>query len=258
MGGALNGVHYLRSALDADAMRPDMKPDTKLIVIGGGYIGLEVAAIAAQMGMEVTVVEMAERILQRVAAPETSDYFRALHQANGVNIIEATGLAELVEKNGTISKAILSNGDELKADMVLAGIGIVPVSDLAERAGLDLENGICVDEFCRTSDENIYAAGDCASFDYRGERIRLESVPNAIHQAETAAANMLGENARYEAKPWFWSDQYDVKLQIAGLNSGYDATVVRPGKRDGGRSVWYFGGGCHVRRSGVYAGTANT
>ena len=242
MGGRLKGVHYLRCTLDADAMRPDMKPGNRLVVIGGGYIGLEVAAIAAKIGMKVTIVEMAERILQRVAAPETSDYFRTLHNANGVIIIEATGLAKLVEKNGRVCTAVLSNGDELKADMVLAGIGIIPASDLAELAGLVLENGICVDEYCRTSDEHIYAAGDCASIVYNGERIRLESVPNAIHQAETAAVNMMGENSRYEPKPWFWSDQYDVKLQIAGLNSGYDSTVVRPGKREGGHSVWYYKG----------------
>ena len=240
MGGRLPGVHYLRCTLDADAMRPDMKPGNKLVVIGGGYIGLEVSAVAAQLGLEVTVVEMAERILQRVAAPETSDFFRALHVGHGVKILEGVGLSKLEQNNGKVCRAVLSNGEKLEADIVLAGIGIIPASDLAELSGLALENGISVDEHCRTSNEHIFAAGDCASFLFRGDRIRLESVPNAIHQAETAVLNMLGQKVAYEAKPWFWSDQYDVKLQIAGLNTGYDSTLVRPGKRKGAQSVWYY------------------
>ena len=242
IGGDLSGVHYLRSASDADGMRPAMKAGRELVVIGGGYIGLEVSAIAAQLGMRVTVVEMTDRILQRVAAPQTSDFYRDLHTANGVKILEGVGLSRLIEQDGHLAGAELTDGSVLGADVVLVGIGVQPVTDLAEQAGLALDNGIAVDKFCCTSNSDIYAAGDCASFDFRGERIRLESVPNAIHQGEVAVANILGTLCPYRAAPWFWSDQYDVKLQIAGLNSGYDSTLVRPGKREGAQSIWYYKG----------------
>ncbi|MEE9313134.1 MAG: FAD-dependent oxidoreductase [Rhizobiaceae bacterium] len=242
MGGRLKGVHYIRCSLDADAMRPDMKTGNKLVVIGGGYIGLEVSAIAAQMGMKVTVVEMADRILQRVAAPDTSDYIRELHRRNGVTIIEGVGLSKLTERDGKVGAAELTDCTHLDADIVLAGIGVMPNSELGASAGLALQSGITVDAFCQTSDADIYAAGDCASFDFHGENIRLESVPNAINQAEIAAVNMLGDVVPYVATPWFWSDQYDVKLQIAGLNTGYDSTLVRAGKREGAQSVWYYKG----------------
>lgn len=242
MGGRLAGVHYIRCSLDVDAMRPEMTSGTKLVVIGGGYIGLEIAAVAKQMGLEVTIVEMADRILQRVAAPQTSQYFRALHERNNVSILEGVGLSKLFETNGRVSSAELTDGTVLEAGLVLAGIGVLPTTELAASSGLEILNGIAVDAFCRTSDLDIFSAGDCASFDYRGDRIRLESVPNAIHQAETAAMNLLGGAVPYVATPWFWSDQYDVKLQIAGLNTGYDSTIVRPGKRDGAQSVWYYQG----------------
>lgn len=240
IGGNLDGVFVVRDLQDVDAMAPRFLAGKNVLIVGGGYIGLEAASIAAKLGLKVTLVEMAERILQRVAAPQTSDYFRALHQSQGVEIIEGVGLDRLTGE-GAVSGASLSNGANLYVDFVIAGVGIGPATDLAEGAGLDLENGIKVDAEGRTSHPNIWAAGDCTSFPYQGGRIRLESVPNAIEQAEIVAENLMGAAKSYAAKPWFWSDQYDVKLQIAGLNSGYTDVVSRIG--DGQTaSFWYYSG----------------
>jgi NAD(P)H-nitrite reductase len=184
---------------------------------------------------------MADRILQRVAAPDTSDYFRDLHIRHGVRIREAVGLQELTGKDGEVTGAVLTDGTVLDVDFVLVGVGIAPNTELAEMAGVALENGIRTDAFGRTSDPHIWAAGDCASFPWNAARIRLESVGNAIDQAECVADNILGAQQTYFAKPWFWSDQYDVKLQIAGLNSGYDRVVLRE-SGDGARSHWYYAG----------------
>ena len=239
VGGTLGGVHVVRTLRDVDEMAPAMRRGARALVVGGGYIGLEAAAVAAKTGLSVTLVEMAERILQRVAAPETSAWFRELHAAHGVDIREGTGLARL-EGEGEVERAVLADGTELAVDLVIVGVGITPAVELAEAAGLAIDNGIAVDALGRTSDPAIWAAGDCASFPWRGGRIRLESVQNAIDQAETVARNMLGAGAAYDPVPWFWSDQYDVKLQIAGLNVGYDRVVVRRGEK--GRSHWYFAG----------------
>lgn len=240
IGGNLDGVFVVRDLQDVDAMAPRFQAGKNVLIVGGGYIGLEAASVAAILGLKVTLVEMAERILQRVAAPQTSDYFRALHQSQGVEIIEGVGLDRLTGE-GAVSGATLSNGAKLDVDFVIAGVGIGPVTGLAEGAGLDLENGIRVDAEGRTSDPHIWAAGDCTSFPYQGGRIRLESVPNAIEQAEIVAENLMGAAKSYFAKPWFWSDQYDVKLQIAGLNSGYTDVVSRIG--DGQTaSFWYYSG----------------
>ncbi|WP_298909275.1 FAD-dependent oxidoreductase [uncultured Aliiroseovarius sp.] len=241
IGGDLDGVHVVRTLADVDGMAPEFSEGRSVLIIGGGYIGLEAAAVAAKKGLKVTLVEMADRILQRVAAPETSDYFRTLHTAHGVDIREGVGLDRLTGE-GRVTGATLSDGTKLDIDFAIVGVGIAPDSALAESAGLDLDNGIKTDAQGRTSDASIWAAGDCASFPYRGARIRLESVPNAIDQAEIVARNMLGEGVDYVAKPWFWSDQYDVKLQIAGLNTGYDNIVTRPGDKDGSVSFWYYQG----------------
>ncbi|MBL9062697.1 FAD-dependent oxidoreductase [Tabrizicola sp.] len=240
IGGSLEGVYTVRTLADVDAMRGEFQPGRRVIIVGGGYIGLEAAAVGAKLGLEVTVLEMAPRILQRVAAPETSDYVRALHQSHGVKVLESTGLDRLVGDD-RVEGALLKDGRQIPADFVIVGVGITPNTHLADEAGLEIDNGIATDELGRTSDPAIWSAGDCASFPWRGGRIRLESVGNAIDQAEAVAANILGAGAAYEAKPWFWSDQYDLKLQIAGLNMGYDRIVTRRGEGDVA-SFWYYRG----------------
>ena len=240
IGGALAGVHFVRTLGDIDAMAPAIVPGARVLIVGGGYIGLEAAAVAAEKGLHVTLVEMADRILQRVACAATSDYFRALHVSHGVEIREATGLDRLTGTD-VVTGAVLSDGSAIEVDLVIVGVGITPATALAEAAGLTCDNGIVVDEMGRTSDPSVWSAGDCANLPYRGHRLRLESVQNAIDQAEAVAANMLGAETPYDPKPWFWSDQYDVKLQIAGLNIGYDHVIARDG--DGGSvSHWYYAG----------------
>lgn len=240
IGGDLRGVHVVRTLADVDAMEPGMIEDRRALIVGGGYIGLEAAAVARKRGMDVTLIEAAPRILGRVAAPETADYMRALHQSHGVTILEGVGLTCLNGVDGRVVGAILENGEEHPYDIVIVGIGITPNDALARMAGVTLDNGIATDLQGRTSDPHIWAAGDCASLPFRGERIRLESVQNAIDQAEAVAKNILGAGQDYVPRPWFWSDQYDLKLQIAGLNTGYDKVAVR----DGGaaRSHWYYAG----------------
>jgi 3-phenylpropionate/trans-cinnamate dioxygenase ferredoxin reductase subunit len=241
IGGDLAGVYTVRNLADVDAERAEFRPGRRLVIVGGGYIGLEAAAVAAKLGLDVTVLEMAPRILQRVAAPETSDYFRALHTAHGVTILESTGLERLLGEAGHVTAARLSDGREIPADFVIAGVGILPATQLAEAAGVAIENGIRTDSHGRTSDPHIWAAGDCASFPWQGGRLRLESVQNAIDQADLVADNILGAGKDYVPMPWFWSDQYDCKLQIAGLNTGYDRIVTR-GPDGAAVSFWYFQG----------------
>jgi 3-phenylpropionate/trans-cinnamate dioxygenase ferredoxin reductase subunit len=240
IGGALDGVFVVRDLKDVDTMAPGFTEGKRVLIVGGGYIGLEAAAVAASKGLKVTLVEMADRILQRVAAPETSNFFRDLHSARGVNILEGVGLDRLLGE-GHVTGARLSDGSELEVDFVIVGVGIVPATELAEMAGVTLENGIKSDALGRTDVPGIWAAGDCASFPYKGGRIRLESVPNAIDQAEIVAQNIMGAGKEYVATPWFWSDQYDVKLQIAGLNIGYDSVATRTGE-GGAVSFWYYKG----------------
>lgn len=239
IGGALDGVHVVRDLRDVDAMAPRFDAKARVLIVGGGYIGLEAAAVAATKGLEVTLVEMADRILQRVAAPQTSDFFRNLHQSHGVDIREGVGL-ERIFGDRTVTGAALTDGSVLDLNFIIAGVGVTPATDLAEQAGLEIDNGIKTNALGQSSDPHIWAAGDCASLPYRGGRIRLESVQNAIDQAETVAENMLGADRPYQPMPWFWSDQYDVKLQIAGLNNGYDHVVTRPGEKGGAVSFWYY------------------
>lgn len=240
IGGDLAGVYTLRNIADVKAMAPEFQPGRKLLIIGGGYIGLEAAAAARKLGLEVTVLEMAERILQRVAAPDTSNFFRNLHQTHGVDIRESTQLARLLEESGQVVGAELADGELLQADLVLVGIGATPNSELAEKFDLDCNNGIVVNDICQTSDADIYAAGDCTNFVRNGQPIRLESVQNAADQGDLIARVLAGEDVRYDALPWFWSDQFDCKLQIAGLNIGYTDIVLRAGTKAGGQSVWYY------------------
>ena len=240
LGGTLENVFSVRDLKDADSLAPHMKEGKRLLIIGGGYIGLEAAAVAAARGMDVTLIEMSERILQRVAAPQTSDYFRSLHQSHGVSIKEQTGLTRLLGQNGQVVGAELSDGSTLEIDLAILGIGITPATNLAQDCGLAIENGIRVDALGRSSDPNIWAAGDCCSFPYKDGYLRLESVPNAIDQAEVIAQNIMGAEIAYIPKPWFWSDQYDVKLQIAGLNTGYDKIIERKNPTLLSQSFWYY------------------
>ncbi|MDT0681366.1 FAD-dependent oxidoreductase [Roseicyclus sp. F158] len=245
MGGRIPGVLTMRSLADADALAQALRPGGHLLVVGGGYIGLEAAAVARTLGMDVTLLEAGARILGRVACEETSEYVRKLHKDAGVHILENAGLDRLYEEAGRVAGARIVSGNELAdateipVDAVVVGIGITPGTALAEAAGLEIENGIAVDAEGRTSDPAIWSAGDCASFPWRGRRIRLESVQNAIDQAEAAAQNMLGAGTPYDPMPWFWSDQFDTKLQIVGLGGGHDRVVVRNGA---GLSHWYFSG----------------
>ncbi|PLK69746.1 pyridine nucleotide-disulfide oxidoreductase [Rhizobium sp. TH135] len=243
IGGDLAGVFTVRDKADADRLATELKPGHRLLIIGGGYIGLEAAAVARKLGLDVTLIEMADRILARVAAPQTADAIRAIHAAEGVQIFEKTGLTRLIGDEGRVKAAELSDGRVIDADMVIVGIGVTPNDRLAGDAGLEVQNGIVVDSSGRTSDPAIFAMGDCAVQDWKGQQVRLESVQNAVDQAEAVAAVLAGGSEPYRPKPWFWSDQYDVKLQIAGFNLGYDETVVRPGAREGSLSIWYFHAG---------------
>ncbi|PLW78339.1 NAD(P)/FAD-dependent oxidoreductase [Cohaesibacter celericrescens] len=244
LGGHLPGVHVVRGLADIEVLEPEIQPNRRVLIVGGGYIGLEAAAVCAKRGLDVTLVEAADRILQRVASKETSNYFRALHESHGVKLLEGCKLANFVGGE-RVTGALLDDGTMLEADFVICGIGIRPATALAQMAELTLDNGIKTDGFARTSDPHIWAAGDCASFPYKETRIRLESVGNAIDQAKIIAENIiaaLNDTApkAYAAKPWFWSDQYDVKLQIAGLNSGYDRIVTRHSGE--AKSFWYYKG----------------
>lgn len=240
VGGNLKGVFTLRNMADIDNIAPEFKAGKKLLIIGGGYIGLEAAAVARLLGLDVTLLEMADRILQRVAAEQTSDYFRNLHLDQGVDIRESARMTRLLENHGKVSGAELEDGESIDADLVLVGIGGSPNIELAEAAGLDCDNGVSVSITCQTSNADIYAAGDCCSFIRDGARIRLESVQNAADQGDLIARVLAGEDVHYNALPWFWSDQYSCKLQIAGLNSGFNKTVLRPGANEDGQSIWYY------------------
>ena len=239
-GGKLKKVFSMRDLADADAIASDFVAGKHVLIIGGGYIGLEAAAVAAIRGLKVTLVEMADRILSRVAAPQTSDYFRKLHQRHGVTIKEGVGVKKLIGEGNIVCQAELSDGTKLKIDFAIVGIGILPATNLAKASGLEITDGIRVNSLGQTSDPTIWAAGDCCAFPYGNTELRLESVPNAIDQAETVAQNILGARVDYLPKPWFWSDQYDVKLQIAGLNTGFNDVVTRKTSNDKTVSFWYY------------------
>jgi 3-phenylpropionate/trans-cinnamate dioxygenase ferredoxin reductase subunit len=240
IGGNLKKVFTVRDLADADAIAPEFNEGRHVLIIGGGYIGLEAAAVAATRGLQVTLVEMADRILSRVAAPQTSDYFRNLHQSHGVTIKEGVGLTRLNGDGDVVSSAELSDGSKLEIDFAIVGVGILPVTYLAKTCGLEITDGIKVNSLGQTTDPAIWSAGDCCAFPYKDAELRLESVPNAIGQAEVVAQNIVGEQIDYAPKPWFWSDQYDVKLQIAGLNTGFSDVVTRKGAEDKTVSFWYY------------------
>lgn len=227
-GADLDGVHYLRSIDDVDRIRGALEGVTRVAIVGAGYIGLEVAAVLAGRDLDVTVVEMAERVMSRVVSPQVSAFFEREHKSRGVRLMLSTGIAAF-EGDARVSGIRTNRGDVVPADLVVVGIGIQPNTELADAAGLAVDNGIVVDDTCRTADPAIYAVGDCTLHPSRvyDRTLRLESVHNAVEQAKTAALCIVGDETHYDQVPWFWSDQYDIKLQIAGLSEDYDDVVIR-------------------------------
>jgi 3-phenylpropionate/trans-cinnamate dioxygenase ferredoxin reductase subunit len=246
-GRELAGVHYLRTLADADRIRADCTAGGRLVIIGGGYIGLEVAATARERGMEVTVLEMAPRVMSRVTSDEVSAFYEAEHGRRGVRIRCNENVRALHgdARSGRVRAVLTEGGGEYPADLVIAGVGVAPADELARAAGLECENGIITDVHCRTADEAIYAAGDCASHLNRqyGRHLRLESVDNAFEQGTTVALNLLGTDTVHDKVPWFWSDQFDLKLIIVGVAAGYDTAIVRGSPATRSFSVCYLRGG---------------
>ena len=227
-GADLAGVHVLRTMADVNAIRVQAVAGRRAVIVGAGYIGLECAATFRKLGLEVTVIEMMDRVMSRVVAPEMSRFYASEHAAHGVTILTDKRVSAH-HGNGHVSAVECNEGSQVPADLVLVGIGLVPNTELASAAGIRCEDGIAVDEHCCTSDPDIYSIGDCCSHPSPryGRRIRLESVDNAFEQARTAAANICGRVLIHDKTPWFWSDQYELKLQIVGLSQGYDQVVLR-------------------------------
>ena len=227
-GADLPGVHYLRAIDDVNDIRSDFDGRDRIVIIGAGYIGLEVAAVARQLGKQVSVIEMEDRVMSRVVSPELSAFYQDVHTSHGVTLCLSSGVKGLLGEE-RVSGVLLDDDTSVAADVVIIGIGILPNIELAADAGLAVKDGIVVNDHCLTSDPRIYAIGDCTWHPNAvlGEALRLESVHNALEQAKTTASNICGEIARYAQVPWFWSDQYDLKLQIAGLSRGYDQVVFR-------------------------------
>ena len=239
-GSDLGGIHYLRTIDDVDGIRADMHEGANLVIVGGGYIGLEVAAVGVEQGLNVHVLEMEDRILQRVTTPTMSKYYDELHRGRGVQIHTNTGVTGF-SGDAKVQK-VMCGDTEFAADMVIVGIGIVPNIELAEAAGIICDNGIVVDDHCQTSNPDIYAAGDCTNHPNAllDRRLRLESVPNAMDQARTSASNMLGGDKSYAAIPWFWSDQYELKLQMVGFSADGNREVMRGDMASNQFAVFYL------------------
>ena len=243
-------VLYLRTLGESRTVKQRLQDANTVVVVGGGFIGLEIAASARSLGKSVTVLEAQPRLMPRVVAPLVSVFYDTLHKARGVEVVCEACVTEITGSGQGGSRAAsvtLSNGSSYPADLVIVGIGVVPNSELAREAGLDTANGIVVDEFLQTSDPAIYAIGDCAAHpnQFAGDpgrpgRVRLESVQNAADQARTVAAALAGRRAPYAAVPWFWTDQFDVRLQMAGLSHGYDEAVTRGSPETQKFSVFYF------------------
>jgi 3-phenylpropionate/trans-cinnamate dioxygenase ferredoxin reductase subunit len=227
-GADLDGVHYLRTIADVDGIRAGLATGSRLVIVGAGYIGLEVAAVARTLGADVTVIETQDRVMSRVVSPAISEFYQAEHLSHGVKLRLSAAIAGFAG-NEAIAAVELADGEAIPADLVVIGVGVLPNTELATAAELEVDNGIVVDDRCRTSDPDVYAVGDCTYHPNSiiGHRVRLESVHNALEQAKTAASNICGDEIHYAQVPWFWSDQYDLKLQIAGLSGGYDETVIR-------------------------------
>jgi 3-phenylpropionate/trans-cinnamate dioxygenase ferredoxin reductase subunit len=250
-GAQLVGIHALRTVADVDRLREEIAPGRRGVIIGGGYIGLEVAATCRELGIEVTVLEGADRVMARVVSPEVSKFYEAEHARRGVKIVCGARVASFEKEKGKkdqspgterVAAVRLADGSEIPANFVLVAIGVEPTDSLARAAGLVCDDGIVVDEYCRTSDPHIWAAGDCArhpSIHY-GLRVRLESVDHAFEQGTSAALNMLGIPTVHDKVPWFWSDQFDLKMVIVGLSAGFDDVVLRGDPASRSFSVCYL------------------
>jgi len=244
-GGDLDGVLYLRSLAEAIFIKKRIEEAQRIVVIGGGFIGLELAAVAGALGKNVTVIEALPRVMARVVAPIISEFFRELHTSRGVKILCGATVAEIRGANGSVKEVVVSDGSVYETDLVLVGIGVVPNIELARDAGLAISNGIAVDEYLQTEDKNIFAIGDCAEFPnaFAGGRVRLESVQNAADQAQCIAKTITGRPTKYNSLPWFWTDQYEIKLQMAGISAGHDLVVTRGNAEARKLSVFYFRNG---------------
>ena len=239
-GHTLKGIHYLRNIDDVDAIKTQMSISQNLVIVGGGYIGLEVASVAIKRGLTVSVLEMESRILERVTTKEMSAFYHQLHTDEGVNILTSTQ-AKAFKGSETV-ESVVCGDNEIPADLVIVGIGILPNTEMAEAAGLKTNNGLVVDEHCRTSNEHIFAAGDCTNHPnpILNRRLRLESVPNAMEQGRVAASNMLGGAKSYASMPWFWSDQYEHKLQMVGFSKDSDQSIIRGDMASKSFTVFYL------------------
>jgi len=244
-GAELTGIHYVRTIADTDALRPEFNTAGRILIIGGGYIGLEIASVARKTGKEVTVLEAESRILARVVAPEVSSFYQSLHESEGVTI-HTEQMVTAIEGGSHVEGVLTADGNHYAADLVIVGIGLIANSDLAADVRLETAPmGITVNHFAQTSDPDIYAIGDVSWHRnaFYGRELRLESVQNAVDQAKTAIGHMLGEDAAYDSLPWFWSDQYGLKLQIAGLSQGYDSVVMRGNPDERSVAFFYLKGG---------------
>ena len=246
-GTDLGGIHYLRSIADVDNIRAEFTANSQLVIVGGGYIGLEVAAVAVKAGARVRVLEMEERILQRVTTEQMSAFYHRLHTNKGVDIHLNTGVTGFGGSNGRVNQ-VKCGERRLNADLVIVGIGVVPNTELASDAGIECDNGIIVDDRCLTSLPNVYAIGDCSNHPnpLLDRRLRLESVPNAMEQARVSAANICGKDKVYASMPWFWSDQYDLKLQMLGFSADGDQAVLRGDMAANQFAVFYLRDGAIV------------
>ncbi len=244
-GAELDGVCYLRTLNEAVELKQRLEQARHVAVIGGGFVGLEVAASARALGRPVTVIEALPRLMERAVGPVISEFIRAAHVAQGTEILLNAQVREIRGEAGKVRGVVLDHGRTIEADLVMVGVGILPQAELAQEAGLPVDNGIVTDEFLRTADENIFAIGDCAQYPsvFSGTRVRLESVQNAVDQALCVARNIAGKPAAYGAVPWFWSDQFDIRLQMAGLAAGHDLKVLRGDPATGKFSVFHFRGG---------------
>lgn len=240
-GAELPNVFYVRTIADIERMKEQFNPGSRLVIIGGGYIGLEAASVGIKKELDVTVVEAMPRLLSRVTGPELSGYYADVHRRHGVDIKFGSGVKAL-EGEHRVEAVVLEDGTRLPADLVIVGVGLIPNTELAEQAGLEVDNGVVVDLYCQTSDPDILAAGDCTNGEnaFLGRRLRLESVPNASEQGRIAAANICGKKVPMEAVPWFWSDQYSLKLQMVGLSQGYEQFVLRGSMENDSFSAFYL------------------